>query len=87
MFWHKISKGARELGEYMISNPEDWTQTDYYFQCLSSKDIRLWTVSGASYIKLNGNEAFNHTEKLYLNDCIKKSIVNKLNSINNKRIK
>lgn len=77
-FVPSISDGVRKIGQQMIDNPLEWQQTEFYFVNLKNPDIRIWSCSGISYIKINGFEGLSYTEKVYLNKCIKMSIANKL---------
>ena len=62
----------------MIDNPENWKQTGYHYQCISSPDVAIWTANGVTHIQIEGNDAFNFAEKVYLNNAIKKSIALKV---------
>ena len=73
-----ISKGVKLLGQQMIDNPLDWVQGGYEFVNQKNKDVRIWTCNGISYMKINGFDGLSFTEKVYINNCIKLSIANRL---------
>lgn len=76
-----ISEGVKILAKQMIEHPEDWRQGMYHFSNKTHNDISIWTANGWPFLKLNGNEAFNVFEKLYLNAVIKKSIALKVRGV------
>lgn len=78
IFKHTVSKGVKELGQYMIDNPLDWKLTGYRYQCKSNKDINIWVANGLFFIGINGFK-IHLIEKIYLSLCIKKSMANRLN--------
>ena len=78
-FFSTVSEGIQELGQQMIDNPNDWVQGQYHFINISNSDIKIWTANGAMFLKFEGNDGMNSSEKRYLNKCIKKSISNRIN--------
>jgi hypothetical protein len=78
LFKSNISQGVKDLAQSIIDNPHDWRQGDYYFSHLTHKDLRIWTASGWSFLKLIGNDSFTREEKKYLNKAIQQSIANRL---------
>lgn len=73
-----VSIGVKEIGKQMIEKPLEWEQRHYEFINIKSKDIRIWTCNGWSFIKINGFNGLSYTDKIYLNNCIKTSIANRL---------
>ena len=73
-----ISEGVEKLGKQMINNPMDWIQGCYEFVNQKNKDVRIWTCNGIGYIKISGFDGLSYSEKIYLNNCIKMSIANRL---------
>lgn len=73
-----VSKGVKKIGKHMIENHQEWQQGMYEYVNKKDNRIRIWTCNGVAYIKINGFSGLNFCEKIYLNNCIKMSIANKL---------
>lgn len=73
-----VSDGMRKIGQQMIDNPMDWVQGTYEFTNKKNQDVRIWTCNGISNIKINGFDGLSLSEKIYINNCIKMSIANRL---------
>lgn len=71
-----IKKEVRELGEDMISNCENWSQSHY---CFGNGKIDIWTANTPilSIDLYPYMGAFNIFEKIYIYRCIKKSRIKK----------
>ena len=85
-FKREISQGVKDLAQSMINNPHDWVQGDYFFSHKIHKDLRIWTASGWSFLKLIGNDSFTRAEKKYLNKAVQQSIANRLRTPNDRHI-
>lgn len=73
-----VSDGIKKLGQQMIDNPMDWVQGMYCFTNKKNPDVAIWTCNGIGYIKIGGFEGLSYSDKLYINNCIKMSIANRL---------
>jgi len=72
------TEGIIKLGQQMIDNPLDWVQGMYCFTNLKNKDIAIWTCNGISCIKIGGFTGLSYSDKVYINNCIKISMANRL---------
>ena len=73
-----VSDGIKKLGQQMIDNPMDWVQGTYEFSNRKNPDLAIWTCNGINYIKIGGFEGLSYSDKVYLNNCIKISMANRL---------
>jgi hypothetical protein len=65
-----ISKGIRELGEDMVSNPINWEQQAYTFTNKHHKDVSIWTANGILFLGIRDGATFTIAEKLYIRACM-----------------
>lgn len=73
-----VSDGIKKLGKQIIDNPMDWIQGRYCFTNKKNPDVEIWTCNGKRYIKIGGFNGLSYYEKIYINNCIKMSIANRL---------
>ncbi len=73
-----VSKGVKKIGKHLIENPQEWQQGKYEYVNKKDNGIRIWTCNGIAFININGFNGLNLSEKIYINNCIKMSIANKL---------
>jgi len=73
-----VSDGIKKIGQQMIDNPLDWEQGRYEFTNTKHTDVSIWTCNGIFFMQINGLKALSLLEKIYLNNCIKISIANRL---------
>lgn len=65
-----ISKGIRELGEDMISNPLHWEQQSYTFTHKHHADVSIWTANGILFLGISDGATFTIAEKFYIRACM-----------------
>jgi hypothetical protein len=65
-----ISKGVRELGEDMVSNPLNWEQQAYTFTNKHHADVSIWTGNGLLFLGIRDGASFTIAEKLYIRACM-----------------
>jgi len=73
-----VSDGIKKLGQQMIDNPLDWVQGQYEFVNRKNRDVAIWTCNGINSIKIFGFDGLTKSEKIYINNCIKMAIANRL---------
>ena len=73
-----VSDGIKKLGQQMIDNPLDWVQGMYEFVNKKNRDVAIWTCNGINSIKISGFDGLSYADKVYINNCIKMSIANRL---------
>jgi hypothetical protein len=76
-----ISKGVRELGEDMVSNPLNWVQTYYAFTNKYHPEVSIWTANGLMFLEIRYGATFTFAEKLYIRSCMILSAARKVKII------